>query len=89
MVDFADSLPEATETQPDKIAILREVVEKFSARKIDGVVVDPQTANAIVTVYDAMKEPATRDRFVAMPVVMMGQFAWKLVGSSSRGGDHG
>ncbi|GAA1962176.1 hypothetical protein [Amycolatopsis minnesotensis] len=76
-----DELPEATETEPDRIVILREMRDKFVMRKIDGVVIDPQTANAIVTVHDALK-PELRVKLVAMPILTMVQVAWKLVGGS-------
>ncbi|WP_370944058.1 hypothetical protein AB5J62_33795 [Amycolatopsis sp. cg5] len=82
MAEFADMLPEATDTEPDKIVILREVRDKFSARKIEGVPVDPQTANAILTVYDAEKvkaHPNFRERFAALPILRMAEVAWKLV----------
>ncbi|QWF78749.1 hypothetical protein [Amycolatopsis sp. CA-230715] len=75
---FADELREATETEPDKIVILREVRDKFVGRKIEGVVLDPQTANAIITVYEMLK-PELRAKFVARPILVMARVAWKLV----------
>jgi len=82
MADLADSLPEATESEPDKITILREVTEKFSMRKIEGVVVDPQTANAILTVYDsdaARAKPEFREKFATLPILRMANAAWRIV----------
>jgi len=44
-----------------------------------GVTVDVQTANLLVTVYDALNE-ANRARFVALPVERAATAAWRLVG---------
>ncbi|WP_410662060.1 hypothetical protein [Amycolatopsis sp. lyj-84] len=82
MAEIVDSLPEATETEPDRITILRKAVADFAMVKIDGTVVDVQTANAIVAVYDHPKiaaHPTFRDKFVTMPVVAMANLAWKLI----------
>ena len=82
MAAFADSLPEATETEPDRMVILREVRDKFVARKINGVPVDPQTAHAILTVYDsdaAKAKPEFRGRFARLPILRMAEVAWRLV----------
>lgn len=43
-----------------------------------GVLVDIQTANAIVTVYDALSE-ANRAKFTALSVDRAADVAWKLV----------
>ncbi|WP_158884100.1 hypothetical protein [Amycolatopsis anabasis] len=82
MAEFADLLPEATDTEPDKIVILREVRDKFVMRKIEGVVMEPQTANAILTVYDsdaAKNKEGFREKFAALPILRMAEVAWKLV----------
>ncbi len=81
MAEFADSLPEA-EPGADRIEILREVRDKFAARKVDGVPVDPQTAKAILAVYDsdaAKARPKFRAKFAALPVLEMAAVAWRLV----------
>ncbi|MFD6073917.1 hypothetical protein, partial [Amycolatopsis lurida] len=82
MADVVDSLPEATEAEADRMVILRKAVADFVMVKIDSTVIDPQTANAIVTVYDHPKiaaHPTFRDKFVTMPVLAMANLAWKLI----------
>ncbi len=82
MADLVDSLPEATEAEADRITILRKAVADFVMVKIDGTVIDPQTANAIVTVYDHPKiaaHPTFRDKFVTMPILAMVNLAWKVL----------
>ncbi|WP_103339882.1 hypothetical protein [Amycolatopsis sp. CA-126428] len=81
MADFAASLPEP-EPGADRFEILREIRDKFVARKVDGVPVDPQTANAILTVYDsdaAKAKPEFRTKFAALPILEMAATSWRLV----------
>ena len=40
---------------------------------------DVQTANAILTVYDALQDPKNRERLAAMPFENMASISWKLV----------
>lgn len=44
----------------------------------DGIVVDIQTANLLVTVHDALPE-AARARFVALPIERAVAVAWRCV----------
>lgn len=57
---------------------LRGIVNNFSAEEIDGYLVDVQTANAIVTVYDALKEE-NKEKFINCSIDKMASIAWKLV----------
>lgn len=57
---------------------LRGIITNFSAEEINGYFVDVQTANAIVTVYDALGE-ANKERFINSPIDKMASIAWKLV----------
>lgn len=54
------------------------IIKDRSAKEIDGVLVDVQTANAIVTVADGLSEE-NRAKLLAMPIGKMGLIAWKLV----------
>ncbi|WFE27637.1 hypothetical protein O7623_00030 [Solwaraspora sp. WMMD791] len=73
-----DALPDdATAGDPRVIEVLREAM-RGATRKIDGVVVDPTTAAAILTVYDAAK-PATRAKLAALPLHRMAQVAWRVL----------
>ena len=61
-----------------KIEACRQIVARTPFATIDNVLVDVQSANAIVTVYDALSDKA-RQTFLAMPIHKMGEIAWKLV----------
>jgi len=75
---WIEALPDdATAGDPRVIELLREVV-RGHARKIDGVLVDATTANAILTVHSALK-PATRGKLAAMRIDRMAQVAWRLL----------
>lgn len=53
-------------------------------RSRDGyLVLDPQTANAIVTVHDALNE-ANRAKFDTYDLTKAGLVAWKLIGGQSK-----
>lgn len=74
-----DALPDdATAGDPHVIELLREA-KRGAFRKIDGVVVDATTAAAILTVYDALKKPATRAKLAALPLHRMADVAWRLL----------
>lgn len=80
MVEVIESLPEASETEPDVITALRKAVANFSMVKWDGIAIDIQSANAVVTVYDALND-ASKAKLAAMPVDRMALIAWKLISS--------
>lgn len=70
-------------TEPKNIEHLRTVV-RHGVRKVDGVLVDATTANAILTVYDALNESG-RAKLAAMRIDKMAAAAWKLVTVKRRG----
>jgi hypothetical protein len=73
-----ETIPDdATAGDPRVIELLREA-KLGTSRKIDGVIVDPITAAAILTVYDAIK-PATRTKLAALPIHQMAQVAWQVL----------
>ncbi|HEY4377861.1 MAG TPA: hypothetical protein VGM93_11920 [Acidimicrobiales bacterium] len=76
-----EALPDdATAGDPRIIEMLREA-KNGAWRKIDGVVVDQTTANAILTVYDALK-PATRAKLAALRIDKMANVAWRILSTS-------
>lgn len=75
--DLAD-WPTAEKT----IDAIRDIVTSHSSKMIDGVLVDAQTANVIVQVYDALNDE-NKVKFAAMPIERMGDAAWRLVSKSS------
>lgn len=57
---------------------LRAIVDSHGAQEIEGVLVDPQSANAILQVYDALSE-RNRVNFINRGVTEMGRLAWTLI----------
>lgn len=57
---------------------LAAIVNEHSAMEIEGVLVDVQSANAILTVYDALS-PKNRVKFINRSVTEMGHLAWELL----------
>lgn len=71
------------ESYPTSMRAICRVVEEKQYRKIarsptDRVNMDGATANAIMTVYDALN-PANREKFAALPMRKMATVAWKLL----------
>jgi len=62
----------------DRIAAVRQIVERRQYAKVDGVMVDLFSASAIVAVYDALK-PENQAKFREAPVGLMARIAFKLV----------
>ena len=57
---------------------LRECVASHSARQIEGMIVDVQSANVILTVYDALQDPENKEKFMKMHLSQAINVAWKL-----------
>jgi hypothetical protein len=57
---------------------LAQIVGDRACLEIDGVLVDMQSANAILTVYDALS-PANRVKFINRSIGEMGELAWTLI----------
>lgn len=62
----------------ETIEQLKEIVRTHSARKIEEVLIDVQTANAIVTVYEALGAE-NKEKFTNSSIEKMAHVAWKLV----------
>jgi ribosomal protein L20A (L18A) len=61
-----------------KIDQLKQIVSDFSMGEVEGVEVDVQTANAIVTVYNALGSE-NKERFINSPIEKMASISWQLV----------
>jgi len=62
----------------DKINQLQELVSNFSHGEIEGIEIDVQTANAILTVYNALGD-SNKQKFISHPIANMAHIAWELV----------
>jgi len=60
------------------IEACRWILKEHQCLKIDGTLIDVQTANAIITVYDALNE-GNQARVLFMPILQFAKFAWKQV----------
>lgn len=69
-------------TPAEKIAAIRQIVERCQYAKVDGCTVDLFTAGAIVAVHDALNE-TNRARFLSLPVFKMAILAFRLLRPSS------
>jgi hypothetical protein len=63
----------------EKLAKFRKIVAESQHQKVEGVLVDVASAQAIITVHDALKG-ALREKFLNMPVGKMGSAAWTIIG---------
>ncbi len=68
---------DVTAGDPALIDTLRDVI-RGHMRKVDGVIVDATTANAIMTVWDVMK-PVTRDKFLKLGIDTMVEVTWRVI----------
>jgi len=71
--DIKESVNEANNI--DKI---KDIVKKKSYKRIGGVIVDMQTANAILKVYKALNS-ANRKKYEKLSISKMADVAWKLM----------
>lgn len=61
-----------------KLDKLRQIVKEHQYQKIEGVLVDVVTANAILTIYDAIND-TNKAKFIALPIDKMASVAWKVL----------
>jgi hypothetical protein len=66
-----------------RIEVLRRIVEGHQAERIDGVMVDVQTAAMLVAVYDKLSVE-NQQRFDEPPLGRLVEFGWQQV-SRGRG----
>ena len=62
----------------EKINQLKQIIESHSYQEIEGKIVDVQTANIILKVYEALGEK-NKENFVTQSIDRMAHIAWKLV----------
>lgn len=62
----------------DKIELMKEIIGSHSYKEIEGTIIDVQTANAIITVYEALGEE-NKQKFTSHNISTMANIAWKLV----------
>ncbi len=74
----------ATPKRPELSIIdqLRQIVEKKSMARIQGSVVDMQSANAVITVYDAIND-VNKQKLAAMKVKKMISVSWSILSKQS------
>ena len=70
-----ESVSEAKESSID---VAKRIVKNKQAEKIDGVLVDVQTANVILKVWDALNS-SNRKKFEKLSIKRMADVAWKLM----------
>lgn len=63
----------------ETLAALQGIVDDHQAEKIDGVLVDVQTANLIVQIYRGLeaRKPSTAQKFLNSGIKKMADIAWK------------
>lgn len=76
--DLNESISGFAKSNLPRMEALREIVNKKSTMEVEGVLVDMQTAKAIVMVYDALSE-ANKENFLTKSIGQMGNIAWKLI----------
>lgn len=57
---------------------IKNIVKKRQSKKIKGYLVDMQTANAIMTVYNALNI-SNKKKFEKLSIKKMADVSWKLV----------
>ena len=57
---------------------MKDIVKRKQYKKIGGVIVDMQTANVIMKVWNALGS-SNRSKFEKLPIKKMADVAWKLV----------
>jgi len=62
----------------NNIEACRHIIRHHQCLVIDTVLIDVQTANAIITVYDALSEE-NKEKALFIPIVKLANFCWKQV----------
>ena len=66
------------EAKSQTIKDIGSIIGKKQSKKIDGVLVDMQTANVIMKVWNALNK-SNRKKFEKLPIKKMANVSWKLV----------
>ena len=67
-----------TSVKNDTIVVLKQIVKDHQYQKIDGMVVDATTANAILQVYDNLS-PKNQKKYAKMSLKKMSDLAWTIL----------
>lgn len=62
----------------NNIEICKLVVNNLQCEEVDDIILDVQTANAILKVYEALSEK-NKERFVNMSIEKMSSIAWNIL----------
>ena len=62
----------------NKISVISEIVNQKQYQEIDGIIVDLQTATAIMAVYNGLND-INKKKYAKMAVDKMARIAWKLI----------
>lgn len=65
--------------KPSRYEQLKKIVKHHQAKEIEGVLVDVQSANVMVTVRDALKTQKSKKRFDTAPIEKISNICWKLM----------
>ena len=72
------------EAKENPIDVARRVVKNSQAEKVSGVLVDMQTANLIVNIYDKVNS-STKKKMEKTPMKKLGVLVWRVAGKSKGG----
>jgi len=61
----------------EAIKILRNIIKDHQFAEADGVKIDVQTANAIITIYDQLKK--SKENYKKFHVSKMAEIAWSII----------
>lgn len=64
--------------QIEKLQIFKNIVKTHQNQEIDGIIVDVQSANLVLQIYDKLK-PETQTKFFDRPIPAICVTAWKLL----------
>lgn len=78
MGKFINFLSEAKIDGKKTLEILQRIVKDGQYEKIQGQNVDGTTANLLLNVYNAIKKPEMKDKFISLPIKKMVSIAWGL-----------
>ena len=68
-----------TVRENSRVVALRRIVKRKQYDTIDGSLVDLFSASAILRVFDALKKPENKLKYMKMDIRAMSSFAWKLL----------
>jgi len=61
-----------------RVQLLRQIIKDGQHRKIEGIDIDLQTANMLLTIYKSLK-PKNKKKFNKIPLSVLIDFGWKHV----------